>query len=455
MKNFIQTIKNIWAIDELKNKILITLSFMVIYRFAAQVTLPGLDAAVIAEAMENNSNTGGLIDMINMFTGGGFTRASVMALGVMPYISASIVVQLMGIAIPYLQKLQKDGESGRKKITQITRWLTIGITLVQGPAYIANLGGVGIPDAAFLIGKGGLFWFTSLILLTTGSIFAMWLGEKITDKGIGNGISLLIMIGIIASFPSAFAQEVLSKVSSEASGGTAGAGGIMMVLIEVIVWFVVIMACVYLVTAIRKVPIQYARKTVAGTVRDVAGARQYIPLKLNSAGVMPIIFAQAIMFVPGALQQANFSPDWLKTGAGYFSDFNGLGYNLLFAFLIIIFSYFYTAITVKTNEMAATLKRSNGFIPGIRPGNETDNYLDKILSLITFPGSIFLALLAVLPAFVVKFGVQQSWAIFYGGTSLLIMVGVAIDTIQQINAHLLNRQYDGLMKTGTKRKSGL
>lgn len=451
MKNFIQTIKNIWSIEELRNKILITLSFMIIYRFAAQVTLPGLDGAIIADAMSNRSGGGGLIDMINMFTGGGFSSASVMALGVMPYISASIVVQLMGIAIPYLQKLQKDGESGRKKITQITRWLTIGITLVQGPAYIANLGNIGIPESAFMIGHGGLFWFTSLILLTTGSIFAMWLGEKITDKGIGNGISLLIMIGIIAGFPGAFVQELQSKINP--TGGVGGAGGFMMILIEVIIWFVVIMLCVYLVTAIRKVAVQYARKTVAGTVRDVAGARQYIPLKLNSAGVMPIIFAQAIMFVPGALQQASFSPDGVKRVAGYFSDFNGLGYNLLFAFLIIIFSYFYTAITVKTNEMAASLKRSNGFIPGVRPGKDTDNYLDRILSLITFPGSIFLALLAILPAFVVKFGVQQGWAMFYGGTSLLIMVGVAIDTIQQINAHLLNRHYDGLMKTGTKRKS--
>ena len=454
MKNFIQTIKNIWSIEELRNKIGITLSLMVIYRFAAQVTLPGLDAEIIASAMDSKTNSGGLFDMINMFTGGGFSRASVMALGVMPYISASIVVQLMGIAIPYLQKLQKDGESGRKKITQITRWLTIGITLVQGPAYIANLGSVGIPESAFMIGHGGLFWFTSLILLTTGSIFAMWLGEKITDKGIGNGISLLIMIGIIAGFPGAFALEFGSKVNST-GGNTGGAGGLMMILIETIVWLLVIMACVYLVTAIRKVAVQYARKTVAGTVRDVAGARQYVPLKLNSAGVMPIIFAQAIMFVPGAIQQANFSSDGVKRIAGYFSDFNGLGYNLLFAFLIIVFSYFYTAITVKTNEMAASLKRSNGFIPGVRPGKDTDNYLDRILSLITFPGSIFLALLAVLPAFVVKFGVSQGWAMFYGGTSLLIMVGVAIDTIQQINAHLLNRHYDGLMKTGTKRKSGL
>jgi preprotein translocase subunit SecY len=446
MKKFIETIKNIWSIEDLRNKIFITLSFMVIYRLAAQVTLPGLDGEVIANAMSSSGGKG-LIGMINMFTGGGFSSASLMALGVMPYISASIVVQLMGIAIPYLQKLKKDGESGQKKTTQITRWLTIAITLVQGPAYIANLGNIGIPENAFLIGHGGMFWFTSMLLLTTGSIFAMWLGEKITDKGIGNGISLLIMIGIIAGMPSAFAQEFLAKVTN------GGSGGIMIILIEVIVWLAVIAACVYLVTAIRKVAVQYARKTVAGTVRDVAGARQYLPLKLNSAGVMPIIFAQAIMFVPSAIQGASFSSEGVKTFAGYFSDFNGVGYNALFAFLIIVFSYFYTAITVNTNEMADSLKRSNGFIPGVRPGKETGDMLDRILSLITFPGSLYLALLAILPAFVVKFGVQQSWSMFYGGTSLLIMVGVAVDTIQQINAHLLNRHYDGLMKTGTKRKS--
>jgi preprotein translocase subunit SecY len=448
MKKFIETVKNIWSIDELRRKLLLTLGFMVIYRFAAQVTLPGLDATVIADAMSSKSGGGGgILDMINMFTGGGFSRASVMALGVMPYISASIVVQLMGIAIPYLQKLQKDGESGRKKTTQITRWLTIAITLVQGPAYIASLPSLGIPSEAFLMGQGGLFWLSSLVLLTTGSVFAMWLGEKITDKGIGNGISLLIMIGIIAGFPSAFVQELQAKMT------TGGAGGFMMILIEIIAWFAVIAACVYLVTAIRKVAVQYARKTVAGTVRDVAGARQYIPLKLNSAGVMPIIFAQAIMFVPSALVGAEFTSDGVKNVAGLFADFSGVGYNVLFAFLIIVFSYFYTAITIPTNKMADDLKRSGGFIPGVRPGKETGDLLDRVLSLITFPGSLFLALLAILPAFVVQFGVQQGWSMFYGGTSLLIMVGVAIDTIQQINSHLLNRHYDGLMKTGTKRKS--
>jgi preprotein translocase subunit SecY len=350
----------------------------------------------------------------------------------------------MGIAIPYLQKLQKEGESGRKRINQITRWLTIAITMVQGPAYIASLPSLGIPQSAFLLGSGPLFWFSSMILLTTGTVFAMWLGEKITDKGIGNGISLLIMVGIIARFPSAFVQEFTSRV-------TQSNGGAIMVLLEVIIWFVVILLSILLVTAVRKIPVQYARRTVAGNIKDIAGARQYVPLKLNSSGVMPIIFAQAIMFVPAALVSA--SSETVGAIAQSFVDINGLGYNLLFATLIIIFSYFYTAISIPTNKMADDLKRSGGFIPGIRPGKETGDKLDEILSKITLPGSVFLAIIAIFPVFVVKFGVQQSWALFYGGTSLLIMVGVAIDTIQQINSHLLNRHYDGLMKTGTKRKN--
>ena len=444
MKEFIQAIKNIWKIEELKNKILITLGLMVVYRFAAQVALPGIDITAAQAALQNQTGDGGLLSLLNMFTGGAFAQASIMALGIMPYISASIVVQLMGIAIPYLQKLQKEGESGRKRINQITRWLTIGILLLQAPTYITNLYSI-IPRDAFYL-SGGMFWLTSMVLLTSGTIFAMWLGEKITDRGIGNGISLLIMIGIIANLPSSFVQEITSRMSQSN-------GGLIMILIEVVIWFIVILLSVLLVTAVRRVAVQYARKTVAGNIRDVAGARQYIPLKLNSAGVMPIIFAQAIMFVPAALASASFTSDSVKSFAAYFSDFNGFGYNMLFALLIIIFSYFYTAITIPTNKMADDLKRSGGFIPGIRPGKDTGDLLDRILSLITFPGSIFLALLAILPALVVKFGVQQSWAMFYGGTSLLIMVGVAIDTIQQINSHLLNRHYDGLMKKGTKRKS--
>ena len=443
MKKFISTIQDIWKIEELRNKILITLGLMVVYRLAAQVTLPGIDPTQLA-GLQNKTDGNNLLGILNMFTGGAFAQASVMALGIMPYISASIVVQLMGIAVPYLQKLQKEGESGRKKINQITRWLTIGILLLQAPAYIAGLPALGIPESAFLLGRGATFWISSMLLLTTGTVFAMWLGERITDKGIGNGISLLIMIGIIARLPSTFLQELTSRVEQTN-------GGFLMVFIEVIIWLVVILASVLLVTAVRKIAVQYARRTVAGNIKDVAGARQYIPLKLNSSGVMPIIFAQALMFVPQLLSSSE--NETIKGIGIAFADMFGLWYNILFAVLIIIFSYFYTAITIPTNKMADDLKRSGGFLPGIRPGKETADYLDTILSRITLPGSIFLALLAVLPALVVKAGVQPGWALFYGGTSLLIMVGVAIDTIQQINSHLLNHHYDGLMKSGTKRKS--
>ena len=445
MKNFIDTLQSIWKIEELRNKLLLTLGLMAVYRFMAQIPMPGIDPTQLT-ALENQAD-GGLLGLLNAFTGGAFSRASIMALGIMPYISASIVVQLMGIAVPYLQKLQKDGESGRKKTTQITRWLTIGITLVQGPAYITNMSAI-LPESAYVseaVLSGGMFWFSSMILLMAGTVFAMWLGERITDKGIGNGISLLIMIGIIARFPSSFAQELASKTAN------GGAGGIMMILLEIVVWFLVILASVLLVTAVRRIAVQYARRSAVGDIKESQGTRQYIPLKLNSAGVMPIIFAQAIMFIPGAFAQ-KAEGSFQAIGAS-FADMNGLGYNVLFALLIIIFSYFYTAITIPTNKMADDLKRSGGFIPGIRPGQETADRLDSILSRITFPGSLFLALLSVLPAIAVQFGIQQNWALFYGGTSLIIMVGVAIDTIQQINAYLLNSHYDGLMKTGTKRKS--
>lgn len=434
----INTLKDIWNIKELREKLLLTLGLIAVYRFMAQVPLPGIDPLQLSALKEGTSS--GLMGLLNAFTGGAFSRASIMALGIMPYISASIVVQLMGIAVPYLQKLQKDGESGRKKITQITRWLTIGITLVQAPTYITAIKtSFGLPEEAFLV-SGATFWFSSIVLLTAGTIFAMWLGERITDKGVGNGISLLITVGILANFPGAFMQELVSKTTS------SDAGGIMMILLEVFIWFVVILLSVLLVTAVRKVGVQYARRTVVGDIKDVAGARQYIPLKLNAAGVMPIIFAQAIMFLPVALARKFPALSELQ-------DMNGLWYNVLFAFLIIVFSYFYTAITVRTDEMAQGLKRSGGFIPGIKPGSETSEKLDSILSRITFPGSLFLAGLSILPAIVVQFGVIQSWAMFYGGTSLIIMVGVAIDTIQQINSYLLNSHYDGLMKTGTSRKS--
>ncbi|PHK21990.1 preprotein translocase subunit SecY, partial [Nostoc linckia z15] len=424
MKKFIDAFINVWKIEELKNRILVTLGMLLVYRFGAHVTLPGIDATKLnGLTSQTKEGIGWLIDV---FTGGAFSQASVFALGIMPYISASIVVQLMGIAIPYLQKLQKEGESGRKKINQITRWLTIGITLVQGPGYIYNLYRT-LPSDAFLLGfESFSFLFSAVVILTTGTIFAMWLGEKITDKGIGNGISLLILVGIIARMPQAFVQEFTSVV-------TENNGGPLKLLLEVVLWMLVIIGCILLTMAVRKIPVQYARRTAAGDYEQdmFGGNRQWIPLKLNAAGVMPIIFAQAIMFIPAALAGLSKSES-AQTITTQFQNVFGLTYNLVFALLIIIFTYFYTAITVPTNKMADDLKRSGGFIPGVRPGVETGDYLDKIMSLITLPGSLALALIAVFPAVVVSLlGVQSQWALFYGGTSLLIMVGVAIDTIQQ------------------------
>lgn len=445
MKKFFESLANVWKIDELRNRIVFTLGLLLVYRFGAHVTLPGIDATQL-DGLTGQTEKG-IGSILDMFTGGAFSKASILALGIMPYISASIVVQLMGIAIPYLQKLQKDGESGRKKLNQITRWLTIAITLVQGPGYIYNLRQT-LPPTAF---NGEFFsfyfLFISVAILVTGTIFAMWLGEKITDKGIGNGISLLIMVGILARMPQAFVQEFTSTI-------TNNNGGPMMLVIEIIVWLLVIIACVLLVMAVRRIPVQYARRTVSGEFeQDANGAnRQFIPLKLNASGVMPIIFAQAIMFIPAALAKLSES-DISQSIATEFSNIFGFWYCVVFALLIIIFTYFYTAITVPTNKMADDLKRSSGFIPGIRPGVETSDYLDKIMSLITFPGSLFLALIAVFPAIIVNIGVQQQWAMFFGGTSLIIMVGVAIDTIQQINSYILNKHYDSLMKSGKNRKA--
>jgi len=458
MKKFFESFINVWKIEELKNRIVLTLLILLVYRFGAHVTLPGIDAIVLDDLAKAHEGLGGqtekgLGSILDMFTGGAFSKASVFALGIMPYISASIVVQLMGIAIPYLQKLQKDGESGRKKLNQITRWLTIAITVVQGPGYIYNLFRT-LPDAAFLhnsypdeISKAS-FIGLSVVILTIGTIFAMWLGEKITDKGIGNGISLLIMVGILARLPQSLFQEITTKMTGQTVGGP------MLLVIEVIVWLLVIIACVLLVMAVRKIPVQYARRTTTGDFEQdmMGGNRQWIPLKLNSAGVMPIIFAQAIMFIPAAVAGLSKS-ETSQSIAGTFSNLFGFWYNVVFASLIVIFTFFYTAITVPTNKMADDLKRSGGFIPGVKPGIETADFLDRIMSLITFPGSLFLALIAVFPAIVVSVGVQQSWAMFYGGTSLIIMVGVAIDTIQQVNSYLLNKHYDGLMKSGKNRKA--
>ncbi|MBU86763.1 MAG: preprotein translocase subunit SecY [Flavobacteriaceae bacterium] len=447
MSKFIQALINIYKIEELRLRIGVTLSILLIYRVGAQITLPGIDALQLAE-LGNKTGGGGLLGVLNMFTGGAFANASVFALGIMPYISASIVVQLMGVALPYLQKLQKEGESGRKTLNQITRWLTIAICVVQAPAYLFGLSALGVPDSAFVLGKGFSFMLPSVIILVTGTIFAMWLGEKITDKGIGNGISLLIMVGIIATLPMSFTQEVVSRVSENN-------GGLILILIEMILWIVIILLSILLVLAVRQIPVQYARRTQMGSSNNqsVFGRRQYIPLKLNASGVMPIIFAQAIMFAPsyiGRLIGNNEVGQWIQVN---FSDIFGLWYNIVFGLLIIIFTFFYTAITVPTNKMSDDLKRSGGFVPGIKPGNDTSEFLDNVMSQITFPGSLFLAALAVFPAIVVKLmGMQQGWALFYGGTSLLIMVGVAIDTIQQVNSYLLNRHYDGLMKTSSNRK---
>ena len=446
MGKFFQTLINIYKIEELRIRIGVTLSILLVYRVGAQITLPGIDALQLAE-LGDRTGGGGLLGVLNMFTGGAFANASVFALGIMPYISASIVVQLMGVALPYLQKLQKEGESGRKTLNQITRWLTIAICVVQAPAYLYGLSALGVPDSAFILGKGFSFMVPSVIILVTGTIFAMWLGEKIADKGIGNGISLLIMVGIIATLPMSFTQEVVSRVSENN-------GGLILILIEMILWIIIILLSILLVMAVRQIPVQYARRTQMGNSnQNVFGRRQYIPLKLNASGVMPIIFAQAIMFAPsylGRLIGNNEVGQWIQVN---FSDIFGLWYNIVFGLLIIIFTFFYTAITVPTNKMSDDLKRSGGFVPGIRPGNETSEFLDNVMSQITFPGSLFLAALAVFPAIVVKLmGMQQGWALFYGGTSLLIMVGVAIDTIQQVNSYLLNRHYDGLMKTSRNRK---
>ncbi|MEN8136860.1 MAG: preprotein translocase subunit SecY [Bacteroidota bacterium] len=443
MKNLIETLKNIWKIEDLRQRILITVGFLLVYRFGSYIPLPGINPGELSALHAQTSD--GLLGLLNAFTGGAFANASILALGIMPYISASIVVQLMGMAVPYLAKLQKEGESGRKKINQITRWLTIGITLVQAPGYITNLKAQ-LPPQAFLL-NDGLFWFSGIVILVAGTVFTMWLGEKITDKGIGNGISLIIMVGIMARFPQSIAQEFVDKV--EAAGG-----GLVILLVEAVFWMLVILVSILLVQGTRRIPVQYARRSVASSSKfnmgGAVGARQYIPLKVNAAGVMPIIFAQAIMFIPVSLFGLVQS-DSMQGMVAIFSNINGLWYNLVFGLLIVLFTYFYTAITVPTNQMADDIKRNGGFVPGIKPGKDTSDYLDTIMSRITLPGSLFLALIAVLPALAYQAGVNQSFALFFGGTSLLIMVGVVLDTLQQVNSHLLNRHYDGLMKSGKLR----
>ncbi|MCB9187430.1 MAG: preprotein translocase subunit SecY [Flavobacteriales bacterium] len=436
MKNFLNTLQNIWKIEDLRNRILNTLGFILIYRVGSFVVLPGLDPAKLGALQAQTSD--GILGLLNMFSGGAFSNASIFALGIMPYISASIVLQLAGMAIPALQKLQKEGESGRKKINQYTRYLTILITAGQAPGYIANLQSQ-LPNDAFLTSPS-LFWFTAWIILITGTVFVMWLGERITDKGIGNGISLLIMVGIIARLPFSFVAEFFSKV--EQAGG-----GLVIFLIEMVFLLLVIVLSILLVQGTRRIPVQVARAAISGRqALPQGGTRQYIPLKVNAAGVMPIIFAQAIMFVPITLGGfAGEGASWFVTA---FSDFTGFWYNITFFLLIIIFTYFYTAITINPNQMAEDMKRNGGFIPGVKPGRKTAEYIDTIMSRITLPGSIFLGIIAILPSFAMLFGVNAQFAQFYGGTSLLIMVGVVLDTLQQIESHLLMRHYDGLMKSG-------
>jgi len=436
MKKFIDTLQNIWKIEDLRTRILNTLGFILIYRVGSFVVLPGLDPAKLDALQAQTSD--GILGLLNMFSGGAFSNASIFALGIMPYISASIVLQLAGMAVPALQKLQKEGESGRRKINQYTRYLTILITAGQAPGYIANLKSQ-LPDDAFLVSPT-LFWFTAWMILITGTVFVMWLGERITDKGIGNGISLIIMVGIIARLPFAFVAEFFSRI--ETSGG-----GLVIFLIEMVFLFLVIVFSILLVQGTRRIPVQVARAAISGRqALPQGGTRQYIPLKVNAAGVMPIIFAQAIMFVPITLGGfAGESGSWFVTA---FSDFTGFAYNFTFFTLIIIFTYFYTAITINPNQMAEDMKRSGGFIPGVKPGKKTAEYIDNIMSKITLPGSIFLGIIAILPSVAMIFGVNGQFAQFYGGTSLLILVGVVLDTLQQIESHLLMRHYDGLMKSG-------
>ena len=438
MKKFIETIKNIFKIEELRTRLGYTFLLILIYRLGCFIVLPGIDTTMLAQLQSTTQQ--GLVGLLNMFSGGAFGNASVFALGVMPYISASIVIQLLGMFVPYFRKLQMEGESGRRKMNQITRYLTILILCIQGPAYIASIHSQ-IPGAAF-IAETQLGWsrfaynLAATIILMAGSMFVMWLGERITDRGIGNGISLLIMIGIVARLPYALVAEVGTKLTTTTGGGPIA------LIVELIIWFLVIVATIALVQAVRRVPVQYAKRVIGN--RQYGGVRQYIPLKINAAGVMPIIFAQALMLFP--LLFSRF--DATRGIAASLSNYTGFWYNLIFGLLVVIFTYFYTAVTVNPTMMAEDMKKNGGFIPGVKPGKATVNYLDDIMSKVTLPGSIFLAIIAILPAFARIAGVNDSFASFFGGTSLLILVGVVLDTLQQVESYLLMRHYDGLMKTG-------
>ena len=445
MKKFIQTIKNIFKIEELRNRIGYTLLLLLVYRLGSFIVLPGIDASQLANMQDFAQE--GLVGLLDMFSGGAFGNASIFALGVMPYISASIVIQLLGVFVPYFRKLQMEGESGHRKMNQYTRYLTILILCIQGPAYMAALHQQ-VPASAFVaVNQLGWsnFWFNlvSTLILIGGTMFVMWLGERITGRGIGNGISLIIMVGIIARLPFALTAEVTAKLGTSL-------GGAVLLIFELIVLFFVFIAAIALVQAVRKVPVQYAKRVVGN--KQYGGVRQYIPMKINAAGVMPIIFAQALMLFP--LIFSRF--DATRGLAAVFSDYTGVWYNLVFAFLVIIFTFFYTAVTVNPTMMAEDMRKNGGFIPGVKPGKKTVEYLDSIMSRVTLPGSVFLAFIAILPAFAILLGVNNKFASFYGGTSLLILVGVVLDTLQQIESYLLMRHYDGLMKTGRlKGRSGM
>ena len=436
MKKLIETLKNIWKIEDLRQRILITLLFVAIYRFGSFVVLPGINPAMLSQLQSQTA--GGLMSLLDMFSGGAFSNASIFALGIMPYISASIVMQLFAFTVPYVQKMQREGESGRKKISMYTRWLTVAILLFQAPGYLMNLK----MQAGAALASGiswSAFMVPAVIILSAGSMFILWLGERITDKGIGNGISLIIMIGIIARLPQAFIQEVTSRFTAITGGG------LVMFLAEIIILYAVVCAAIVLVQGVRKVPVQYAKRLVGN--KQVGGARQYIPLKLFAANVMPIIFAQALMFIPVSIAQ------WVNPESGHWLlramiDHHSWTYNVIFAFLIIAFTYFYTAITLNPTQMAEDMKRNNGFIPGVKPGKDTAEYIDTVMSRITLPGSLFIAFIAIMPAFASLLNVQDAFSQFFGGTSLLILVGVVLDTLAQIESHLLMRHYDGLLSSG-------
>ncbi len=440
MKKFIETLRNCWKVEDLRQRILITILFIAIYRFGSFVVLPGIDPS----SLENlhSQTEGGLMSLLDMFSGGAFANASIFALGIMPYISASIVMQLLAVAVPYFQKMQREGESGRKKISWYTRILTVAILLFQAPTYLINLNvqsGNAIADGL----SWPMFAIPSTFILAAGSMFVLWLGERITDKGVGNGISIIIMIGIIARLPQAFIQEVTSRFTA------ISGGGLVMFIVEILILFAVVCAAILLVQGVRKIPVQYAKRVVGN--KQYGGARQYIPLKLFAANVMPIIFAQAIMFIPLAIVQ--YSTDNTNAIFRSLMDHTSLLYNVVFAFLIIAFTYFYTAITLNPNQMAEDMKRNNGFIPGVKPGKDTENYIDTVMTRLTFPGSLFIAFIAIMPAFAGLLNVQQGFAQFYGGTSLLILIGVVIDTLQQIESHLMMRHYDGLLNSGRTRNN--